>query len=479
MRFNELKIFENILNEIKMSPTNLRNIAQSLDATIGIEYEFVYKSEEAKDLSIEIESMDQVILFFSKASNLDVFRKNYNKWRNDIFNEEYPDFIEKFDYYAFRFIEETEDYTLQAYNEDVINNYEKYAKIIKKNDGPTGVYNNDDISSMDADKSMILFKITKAFLVNEINELYFEDFLKKENIRTMKDLAEKYDLSIPNKTYSDIKESLQKNFFNYVNPANSNYKFVVDDSIKTNTGEIPNPNENEIGIEVVSPPQDLQNTIIDFKKIREFIKQNGYVNETTGLHINISLTNFSPDKIDYLKLILLLGDNYILKQFDRRSNYYTKSSIDKMESALKSGWDNIDDIFTSLKKDLNQLASRYILKRNIEKNMSVNIQPDRVEFRSMGDKWIENNTVEDIINNVFRFIVVLEASMNPTKYQKEYAKKLTKLMYKKDSNKDVIKMFSNYASGIITKEKLMTFLRKRKSNRQEWQDIFDQLDDLN
>lgn len=481
MRFNEIKVFENILNEIKMSPTNLRNIAQSLNATIGIEYEFVYKSEEAEDLSVEIESIDHIIEVFGMNDKLNNFRKKYNKRRTELFNEEYPDFIEKFDYYAFRFVEENEDYTLPLYNNrgELIDNYEKYAKIIKKNDGPTGVYNNDNISSNDADKSMFLFKITKEFLINEIDELYFEDFLKEENIKTMKDLAEKYDLEKPNKTYSDIKKYLEKHFFDYVNPANNNYKFVMDESIKTNSGEtLPDPNNNEIGIEIVSPPQDLQSTLIDFKKIREFIKQNGYVNETTGLHINISLQNFSPDKIDYLKLILLLGDNYILNQFDRRSNYYSKSSIDKIENALRTGWENIDDILTSLKKDLNQLASRYILKRNIDKNMSVNLQPDRVEFRSMGDNWVENNTVQDIINNVFRFIVVLEASMDQTKYQKEYAKKLTKLMHSKNTNKDVVKMFSNYASGNITKEKLMKFLRKRKSEREEWQNIFDELDEL-
>lgn len=478
MRYKELTICENILNEINMSPSNIRKTAQSLDATIGIEYEFIYLSEERIDLSTEIKNIDQIKDFFEETTNLDTFIITHAKWFKNKFNEEYPDFIENFDYYAFRFINEAYKDKLGSDN-DIIENYKKYTEIIVKNNGPVGVFNNEEISEKDRKKSLKFFNLTKEFLRNEINDLYFQDFLKEENIKTMKDLVKKFDLIIRNKTYNEIKKSLQDNFYKNVNPSNQNYKFIMDESIKTNDGETPDPAQNMIGIEIVSPPQDLQSTIVDFQSIREFIRENGYVNETTGLHINISLPNFDVNKIDYLKLILLLGDNYILNEFNRRYNRYAKSSFDNLVKSIKTGWETeVYKKLDLLKSDLNQLASRYILRRSIDKNMSFNLQPDRVEFRSIGNNWIENNSVEQIINTVYRFIVVLEASMNTEKYQKEYAKKLTKITQSSNTNENVIKMFSNYASGVITKEHLKNFLRKRKNRRDEWKSIFDELEDL-
>lgn len=42
MRYNEIKLVEDIINEIDMSPSNLSKLASEIDSKIGIEFEFVY-----------------------------------------------------------------------------------------------------------------------------------------------------------------------------------------------------------------------------------------------------------------------------------------------------------------------------------------------------------------------------------------------------------------------------------------------------
>jgi hypothetical protein len=100
-------------------------------------------------------------------------------------------------------------------------------------------------------------------------------------------------------------------------------KYVVEPDGSLN----PN-NDDDLGLEFVSPPLPIDEMLSDLEKVKAWAKQRGcYTNSSTGLHINISVPNFDPAKLDYVKLALLLGDKYVLDQFGRSSNTYTKLNL--------------------------------------------------------------------------------------------------------------------------------------------------------
>ena len=91
---------------------------------------------------------------------------------------------------------------------------------------------------------------------------------------------------------------------------------------------------DDTGLEFVSPPLPLSELLSDLDKVKKWADKHGcYTNDSTGLHINVSVPNFSLQSLDYVKLALLLGDKYILDQYGRSTNTYCKSALDKVKAA--------------------------------------------------------------------------------------------------------------------------------------------------
>ena len=73
---------------------------------------------------------------------------------------------------------------------------------------------------------------------------------------------------------------------------------------------------------------------------------------------------------------------------------------------------------------------------------------NRVEFRSPGGEWLDKlNDLTDIIK---RMVVALDASLDRTKYSKEYAKKLYKLLRPYSEEDDLTIIFAKYFSNVNT-----------------------------
>lgn len=296
--------------------------------------------------------------------------------------------------------------------------------------------------------------------------------LKKLGLSNYYDIKEKYNLETKN--YILLK-NLQTKFDNFVKPQNA-YEFKIDASIKdSDFSVLPT---NKLGAEVVSPPQSFEQTIEDLEKIRQFILNNGHTNDTTGLHINVSIPNFDRNNLDYIKLVLLTGDRYVLTQFNRQFNLFAKSSVGKIGQNIKSGQTDISYVLDSFKKNLNQSASKLTYIDGNDKNISINMQPDRIEFRSPGGEWAETITPVFMKQTVMRFVVALDAASDPTKYQREYTKKLYKLFSEKfsDDKNNVSKLFANYFSGSITRKQLQLTLIRIKQDRKKFNDFLDSLD---
>jgi hypothetical protein len=224
-------------------------------------------------------------------------------------------------------------------------------------------------------------------------------------------------------------------------------------------------NAGEVGLEVISPPQSFDETKSDYIKMITFMEENGiYTNSSCGLHINISLPNYNFDDLDLTKLIIFLGDKYILDAFDRSTSSYAVSSFDKFMKVLdRNSSDGINALET-LRSNLNTKAGQILQNNETKKYSSVNVHRNRVEFRAPGGNWRDKDP-EFIFATIARMIFALHIALDDTLYQKQYASRLYKLIGSKVNNSNAVNMFAKYASGEIEEYELRRYLEVRRSWR--------------
>ena len=223
------------------------------------------------------------------------------------------------------------------------------------------------------------------------------------------------------------------------------------------------------GVELVSPPMPLDEGL---KALDDFFNwAKGYgaeANESTGFHMGVSIPEQTMDNVDHLKLILFLGDEYVLKQFGRESNTYTKSSLDRIRGQLRSPRANIPELLAQFKQGLNSEAAKMAGSLMVPKGdryVSVNIKANYVEFRSAGGNYFEK--IPEIKNTMLRYVRAMAIAADPEAEKNEYAKKLYKLIstaFPEDLN--TIKYFSGYAAGTITRSELKAMVTYARSERQ-------------
>jgi len=220
-------------------------------------------------------------------------------------------------------------------------------------------------------------------------------------------------------------------------------------------GSLDDPEDSDDGgVEFVSPPLSLKQMIQDLHKVRAWAGRIGaYTNKSTGLHINISIGNIDTDNVDFIKLALLLGDEYVLDQFQRSSNIYCKSALLKIQQVKGNLSLDILDIYMSkISQGLETMANQIITKHLGDKYTSIHPQLGYIEFRSPGGDWLDDN-FNIIENTVLRMVVALDAACDPKKYRQEYLKKLYKIMAP-ESQGDPIRFFAMHAAGEMDRETL-------------------------
>ncbi len=233
------------------------------------------------------------------------------------------------------------------------------------------------------------------------------------------------------------------------------YSLEPDSSIDASSGEA--------GLEFISPPMSVDEMVEDLKKVKEWADERGcYTNRSTGLHINVSVPDYSLDKLDYVKLAVLLGDKYILEQFGRLSNTYAKSAIDIIKDRAKNNED-VDRLLKQLKGNVETIASKLLHSGRTDKFTSINTKDGYVEFRSAGGDWLGKN-FDKIENTILRNVVALDAACDPNKYKKEYQKALYKLLKPKNEKSDM-SYFARYMSGEINRSEYISTLEKSRTER--------------
>lgn len=213
---------------------------------------------------------------------------------------------------------------------------------------------------------------------------------------------------------------------------------------------------DDAGVEIVSPPMPLKQAQSQLSQLIGWLKANeAYTNESTGLHMGISL----PDaNIDYTKLVLFTGDKYMLDQFDRAYNTYAKSALDKLVDQVQyskkseGSFSKIDiaEAMKLIRKGLANLAGDIVRGRvGNDKYTSIHIKSGYIEFRIAGGNWIDKAEQAELA--MLRFARAYTIAADQDAERREYLQKLYKLV---GAENPVENLWAQYQAGTISAEQL-------------------------
>jgi hypothetical protein len=310
------------------------------------------------------------------------------------------------------------------------------------------------------------------------------EWLREEGIRDASDVQNRYDLSGYDFIWPHYSDS-NENSGNDAGEFNEDYAETLAASLEQDLGlsttvsggyhktkrdtttwifepdgSLTANHDTDMPVEIVSPPMPLPETIEILPKFFEWASENGaYANESTGFHMSVSLPDHASDNIDFTKLALFLGDEYVLQSFNRVANTYCKSAISKIKNSAKGA--DITTSFNQMRNHLSQLASNSLAKPSgFGKYTSINPKDKYIEFRSAGGM----NYFEDmskIQNTLLRYAYATTIASEPKLEREEYAKKLYKLLSAAmPEDQNIIQLFSQYSSGVMPVSTLKDYLKQ-------------------
>lgn len=477
MRAKEFLITESTLNEVTMSPSNLRTEAAKIGATAGMEFEMIVPNvtvnaepEEDMDQDERTDSFRNIENFFMAGDNhsardvrkmLEGLKESYWDWVSEILSERFyseegrryfEEYVEdEFDESSAR---ETAEEEISEANPDLSTENSEYDDLVNER---IKELKKEWLDEEWDNQGRAFDRARESFEEEEMDTLDDDEFLNHQGWRYMSDLPySDYDVYWPYMTANDdndaseAAESFSRAVGREVNVSDS-YHGVRNDNQYTvePDGSLSPDDSDDGGLEFVSPPLPLDQMLKDLRNTVEWAKDYGcYTNESTGLHMNVSVPNFSRENLDYVKLALLLGDEYILKQFGRLSNNYTKSALGKVKSIIKQNPEKASNALETMKSALASEAARVIHSGTTDKYTSINTKKGYIEFRSPGGDWL-NEDLSTLENTLLRFVVALDAACDSEKYKQEYLKKFYKLLEPSmDEYGNMIKNFSDYVTGV-------------------------------
>ncbi len=501
MRYEQIKplLDEEILDEVKMSPSALKKFANSPEAEgmlMGIEFEMCVPNVAVDDDSGEGEydydyderaySIDDIVNFFRNGDMATLSRSGADQLRNEMWDQfldwQMGAISDNLD------TDELADRIRDRLREDV--DWEDYLDDAREELG-------DEVPDSDVEdraRELADEKVDDMMQNSREYEDAYDDirqemedemrddsdydeqaWLRDIGIDFMSEAEREWSLDWPHwRSYGgdgelDV-ETVGDEFgramgLEFVNTSNNyhgarrdgkNWIIEPDSSIDADEGDG--------GLEFVSPPMPIKDGLEMIQKMYKWAKSNGcYTNRSTGLHMNISVPDMTIDKLDYVKLALFLGDEYVLKQFGREYNSYCKSAISKIKDRVRP--EDVPAVLAQMKQHLNSLASKTIHTGITDKYTSINTKSNYVEFRGPGGDYLDRDPFE-IINTALRLSMALRIATDPEAYKQEYAKKLYKLVEQEKDPDNSVKLFSQYAVGELPKEDLLARLKFAKKERE-------------
>ena len=478
---------KNLLNEIKMTPTYLKQYASKTDARVGIEFELL-----ATDIVTTADLVNNIM--YSRARNTNDLRSIVDELKKYVTDRDTLDDLSDLFYKVNLEIRNQHD---EYINTDSIAEYlendPELANIDYDEFVTTTVKrltSQDVISSNDSNEFINWFTTKDSKLYSSaakrINRL-IEKHFRQELYNIARDEVINQG-EIFNRIFEDTEDIAIRQFYDqfgnvselldyfevYVSfdddddtvmqqIADGFSKFTKIDSVEASSryhgaqhhnGWRVEPDSSikgdGVGVEIVSPPLTLEEMFNSVELVKEWALKGGYeTNSTTGLHINVSVPNI--ENLDYIKLVVLLGDEHVLQQFGRESNSYARSAFDIMRSyadninkselpKLKAAF--VNDIMVVSEKFTKSLTSK-------GKYVSVRLDDGYVEFRSPGGDWL-NADIDKILDTVNRFATVLSIACDPDAFREEYRTKFYKLLSAYFVNDPIDNELLKYTAGMLT-----------------------------
>lgn len=500
MRFTEIKpINEMQLDEVNMSPTNLRQLASQIDARAGMEFEMIVPdAEDGDDGELEPDyDQDEGVSDIDDACNF-FYDGDYNSRRDiqslrESLQEDYANWVyekieNEWDNHGFEFFTEYLDREEPFDREEGLDLAQDYVRENEPDVEPgTDTYDelvSDRLNEMEAEyytetweaQGRSYDRAREEFESEKQDDYDHGDWLSDAGLDAMSDIARVYDVQWPHWTsvggggraVEDIADNFSRAIGRPVNSSSSYHgarreegTYVVEPD-----GSLEGEDPGDAGLEFVSPPLPIAELLSDLQKVKAWAKSEGCYTGAdfgTGLHINVSVNGFTLDKLDYVKLAILLGDERVLSEFNRSSNTYCKSAIGIVKNKIKDNPAAAQGLLDQMKSHMEDMATKAIHSGITTKFTSINTKDGYVEFRSPGGDWL-NEYYDKIEPTLLRFVVALDAAIDPQKYRQEYLKKLYKLLAPA-GEKSTMEYFAKYVAGEMPKLALKSFVRQAQLQR--------------
>jgi hypothetical protein len=355
--------------------------------------------------------------------------------------------------------------------------YQKYLDAQEEAEGLLDELVQDSVRAQDKYWDAAIDDFRDNYQIND-DSGFFDDV----DLRWMSDVANRFNLSWPYITFSEGSGSLDIDSvaadlskalgmpvvasYSYHGAQRKPGQFIIEPD-----GSLSPDNSEDGGLEIISPPMPIAKAMQKLQAVIDWAQARGcYTNSSTGLHMGVSLpgqrsfaeadgdveTASATEKpIDFMKLALFLGDQYVLKDFGRSANNYCRSSLEKLKEKRWSPT-QIATAMEKMRGNLINLAYKDLADRSPGRD-SINMKDNYVEFRGAGGDYLSRESDEGttfLENTLLRYVQALAIAGDPNAYRDEYAKKLYKLISPEGDN--TLDLFSKFATGEIDKEKLKT-----------------------
>lgn len=213
------------------------------------------------------------------------------------------------------------------------------------------------------------------------------------------------------------------------------------------------PGPKQSGAEIISPVYDSPREMLaEMKKLFELFNESGVeTDQNTGLHVTMSwYSNETTTGTNRLKMAVLLGDQYLLQQFQRLGNMYSKSQMDNLQKAARlvkndthssEDWENLERFFK------NNISADKFSSINF-KNLKNTMGHELMEFRIMGNQDYQQD-FKKVIKAVTRYAAVMQAGHDKDLYNKDYIKAVAKLFITSPQELTIPKTDQEFAQKIV------------------------------
>jgi len=281
--------------------------------------------------------------------------------------------------------------------------------------------------------------------------------------------------------------------------SNGNWYIDHDSSIGdiiTVNGEEKRDTYQITALEIVSPPMEAPYFFKSMESLFDFYTENDFkTNGTTGFHVGVSFKDKSRiQKLDPLKLMLLLGEEHLKSQFARMlviGDHNVASRIKPLIKSIRNGnlpkdiegvLEYLREILKSQMNNMGRIINSNAMSGGSEKSFTVAFfrisTQGYVEFRMLGGSNYHQR-FEDLKKAILRFVRVMLIASDDTLYTQEYYTKVAKLLVAAN-NKTVIGTQDDEIDLALKNAPLARtqFYRLENGHSDYYADYYDDEDDI-